>query len=189
MFGGNFAPRNWALCNGQLLSIAQNTALFSILGTTFGGDGRVTFALPDMRGRVPVHAGTGTGLTTRDLGESSGLETVALIPDEMPYHNHTATLTAPGYTGAVTSKAFTGRGGTATNDPINNFPAPAPTGTNIYNSSSSGVMGSSDVTITQSTPGSVAINNSGSSQPHENMQPYLCVNFVICLVGTFPTRD
>lgn len=188
MFGGNFAPRNWALCNGQLLSIAQYSAVFSILGTTFGGDGRTTFGLPDLRGRVPVHAGQGPGLTLRTLGEARGAETVTLISSQMPAHNHGATLTAPGYTGAVTPKALTGRG-SKTNVPTGAFMTTAPDGTNIYASSSDGVMGSSDVTITQSTPGSVAILNAGSSQPHENMQPYLCVNFIICLYGLFPTRD
>lgn len=188
MFGGNFAPRNWALCNGQLIAISQNTALFSILGTTFGGDGRVTFGLPDLRGRVPMHAGTGPGLTPRIWGEKGGVESVTLINTQMPSHNHGATLTAPGYTGTVTPKALTGRG-SKTNVPTAAFMTTAPDGTNIYASSSDGVMGSSDVTITQSTPGSVAILNAGGSQPHENMQPYLCVNFIICLYGLFPTRD
>ena len=124
MFGGNFAPRNWALCNGQLMSIAQNNALFAILGTTFGGDGRTTFALPDLRGRVPIHAGQGLGLTDRRLGQRSGFETTTLTALEMPLHNHQANLTAPGYTGVVEPLAYSGRGGTPTNDPVNNFPAP-----------------------------------------------------------------
>ena len=89
MFGGNFAPRGWAFCDGQLLSISSNTALFSILGTTFGGDGRTTFALPDMRGRVSVHPGTGPGLSNRRLGERGGTETVGLNASQIPSHNHT----------------------------------------------------------------------------------------------------
>ncbi len=94
MFGGNFAPRSWAFCDGQLLSIAQNTALFSILGTTYGGDGRVTFGLPELRGRVAMHPGSGPGLTTRGLGEKGGTETVTLNTTQIPAHNHTATSTA-----------------------------------------------------------------------------------------------
>src|SRR5688572_15936308 len=88
MFGGNFAPRGWALCNGQILSIAQNTALFSILGTTYGGNGQTTFALPDLRGRVPIHPGQGPGLSSYSLGQSAGTETVTLTINEMPTHLH-----------------------------------------------------------------------------------------------------
>ena len=88
MFGGNFAPRGWAMCNGQILSIAQNTALFSLLGTTYGGNGQTTFALPDMRGRAPIHPGQGPGLSNRDLGESAGAETITLSQAQMPVHNH-----------------------------------------------------------------------------------------------------
>ena len=102
MFGGNFAPRGWAFCDGQLLSISSNSALFSILGTTYGGDGRTTFGLPDLRGRVAMHPGSGPGLTQRRLGEKSGMETVTLTTNQIPSHNHTATATASG-TGTGTS--------------------------------------------------------------------------------------
>ena len=100
LFAGNFAPRNWALCNGQILSIAQNTALFSILGTTYGGNGQTTFALPDLRGRVPIHAGQGPGLTNRTLGENGGEEAHVLTSAEMPMHTHGAVVTSSNGTSA-----------------------------------------------------------------------------------------
>jgi microcystin-dependent protein len=162
MFGGNFAPRGWALCNGQLLSIAQNTALFSLLGTTYGGDGITTFALPDLRGRVPMHAGQGPGLTDRLLGERSGEESHVLTTDELPTHRHglfadtaVATLTRPG-------TAFIARNAAG-------IPA--------FGSAGIGYMALGSVGYT------------GENQPHNTMQPYLTVNFIIALTGIYPPRD
>lgn len=151
LFAGNFAPRGWAFCEGQLLSIAQNTALFSILGTTYGGDGRVTFALPDLRGRVPLHPGQGPGLSSYSLGEAAGTETVTLTEAEMPTHSHSMVIstTQPG----GTAKAIEGE--------LTPNPIVAPN----------------------------AVGNTGGSQPHPNMQPYLALNYIIALQGIFPSRN
>lgn len=164
MAGFNFAPRGWALCNGQLMSIAQNTALFSLLGTTYGGDGQTTFALPDFRGRAPNHWGSGPGLTPRVIGEASGSETVTLISTEMPQHTHLiAGLSAPGTQVAPNGGLLA---------------AQARGGAMIY------ATGAPDSTL---APNSVGI--AGGSQPHNNMQPYLTVTFIIALNGIFPSRN
>ncbi|HEX8735393.1 MAG TPA: tail fiber protein [Pyrinomonadaceae bacterium] len=163
MFGGNFAPRGWALCNGQILSIAQNTALFSLLGTTFGGNGQTTFALPDLRGRVPIHPGQGPGLSPYVLGQASGTETVTLLVTQMPQHIHT--FAAPVSSNDANDSIPTG-----------NVPATLPS--NAYTSA---------VPDSAFKPGNTGI--AGGSQPHENIQPYLCVNFIICLEGIFPSRN
>lgn len=164
MFGGNFAPRGWALCEGQLLPIDQNTALFSILGTTFGGDGRTTFALPDLRGRVPVQPGNGAGLTNRVLGQKGGSEEVTLSTNEMPAHNH-----------SVGCQTAVGNQGT----PQNHLLAAENVGqADLY----SNVAGNA-------TMASGMIVNNGGGQPHNNMQPFLGINFIIALVGIFPSRN
>lgn len=163
MFGGDFTIQGWAKCDGQLLSIAQNTALFSILGTTYGGDGRVTFALPDLRGRVPVHMGQGPGLTYRTEGEVGGVETVTLHTSEMPAHNHS--LNVHGGTGDQPS-------------PVNNFLSGEATGaTAVY---------SAGPATNIANPMSIGLT--GNNLPHDNMQPYLVINFLIALVGIFPPR-
>jgi microcystin-dependent protein len=164
MVGFNFAPRGWAFCAGQLMSIAQNTALFSLLGTTYGGDGRVTFGLPDYRGRAPMSFGQGPGLTNRVQGEASGSETVTLISSEMPMHNHL--VNANNSAGAVNTPngsflAGTARGAVA-----------------LYAATSDGSV---------LAPQSVGL--AGGNQPHNNLQPYLVVNFVIALQGIFPSRS
>ena len=164
MFGGNFAPRNWALCEGQLLSISNYQALFSILGTTFGGDGRTTFALPDLRGRVPLGPGSGPGLSTYQLGAKSGSEKVTLTVDQMPSHNHAV-------------------GCTSENGDQDN-----PTG---HRPAAEAVAGAS-VWGDQAANGTMAadmVQNTGGNHGHENRQPYLAVNFIICLVGIFPSRS
>jgi microcystin-dependent protein len=161
MAGFNFAPRGWALCNGQLLSIAQNTALFSLLGTTFGGDGRVTFGLPDLRGRVPVHQGQGPGLTTRVMGETAGQETVTLINSEMPMHNHLVNVTSADSTAK---------------NPTNNFPGG--TASPVYAAAANGNVMNPQV-----------IGLAGGNQPHQNMQPYQVISFIIALEGIFPSRN
>ena len=161
MFGGNFAPRNWALCDGQLLAISQNSALFSLIGTTYGGDGQTTFALPEMRGRVPMHAGTGPGLSPKFLGQRSGQETVTLNTLQIPQHNHQVTVGVSSATGEE-------------NTPGGNVVAMQAGG---YNEDPNGLMGG----VTQ--------QNAGGSQSHDNLQPYSVVNFVICLQGIFPSRN
>jgi microcystin-dependent protein len=159
MFGGNFAPRGWALCNGQILPIAQNTALFSLLGTTFGGNGQTTFGLPDLRGRVPVHAGQGPGLSNVSLGEAAGNESVTLTQNQMPQHTH----------GVAASN-----GGSTASRPAGNVLAAG----GSYASASDGT-----------TMNPAMIGAAGGGQPHENRQPYLGVNFIIALEGIFPSRN
>lgn len=175
MFAGNFEPKYWAYCQGQILSITQNTALFSLLGTTYGGNGQTTFGLPDLRGRVPVGTGQGPGLSNVVLGELSGTPTNSLTVNNLPAHNHTAT-------GTVTPAASTGgRGVTTTNVPTNNFPAQTAEGTNIYATSSNVAMGQSTVQVT--------VGVTGSNVPVNNMQPYLGMNYIICLYGIYPSRN
>jgi microcystin-dependent protein len=169
MFAGNFAPRGWALCQGQLLSIAQNTALFSILGTTYGGNGQTTFALPDLRSRVPVGQGQGPGLSPWTLGEMNGSETVTLVASQMPAHNHLVEVSS----GAADT-------GTASNNFLANANAmfgADPIPVNTYN-------GAAGATLAPTT-----IGVSGGSQPHVNLQPSLCINYIICLEGIFPSRN
>ena len=164
IFAGTFAPRGWALCDGQILPIASYTALFSLLGTTYGGDGRTTFALPDLRGRAPIHAGSGPGLSNRRLGEKSGAETNVLAVSNLPAHNH-------GF--AIPAKAEGN-----TDDPSGNFIAGD--GTNAFATPAA----SGDVTMGAGTTG-----NTGSSTPVNNMQPFLTVNYIIALTGIFPSRS
>jgi microcystin-dependent protein len=167
MFAGNFAPRGWSLCQGQLLSIAQNTALFSILGTTYGGNGQTTFALPDLRGRAPMNPGQGPGLSPRTLGEQGGTETVTLLANQMPAHNHM--LAASGAQG----DQFSPEGHVPAVLVDANTQQPA----NQYGASPNTTM----------NPASISV--AGGSQPHQNMSPFLCVNFIIALEGIFPSRE
>lgn len=155
LFAGNFAPRGWAFCHGQILSIAQNTALFSLLGTTYGGNGSTTFALPDLRGRTPIGAGQGPGLSNRILGEMAGDEAEALTLAQIPAHGHPT----PAASGEQT-----------TNRATNGAPARG------------GVYGVADTV----GPGT---GSAGGSQPHNNMQPYLGLNYIICLEGIYPSRN
>jgi microcystin-dependent protein len=166
MFGGNFAPAGWALCNGQLMSISQNTALFSLLGTTYGGDGRVTFSLPNLQGSTPMQQGQGPGLSQRYLGEVGGVPNVNLINSEMATHTHTAlavddsgTSTSP--TNNTWAQALKGR-----------------VGDNLYSSGQQPNLLMNPQTV----------QPTGGSQPHNNMPPYLTVTFIIALQGIFPQR-
>jgi len=167
MFGGNFAPRNWALCNGQLLEISSYTALFSILGTTYGGDGRRTFALPDLRGRVPVHAGTGNGLPTVRLGQVGGAPTNTLTEAQLPAHTH------PGVINAVSPLP---RGASAGPDP-----------SNVYNAQG-GVYATGPANAKMAAD-SVSIGQAGQGQAVNNMQPFQAINYIIALEGIFPPRN
>ena len=170
MFGGNFAPRGWAFCNGQILAIAQNTALFSLLGTTYGGNGQTTFALPDLRGRLPLNQGQGPGLSSYDLGRASGSETVTLLTTEMPAHTHAPTNTVNASARADSST------------PASCVPADTG-GPQIYASAPDG--------STTMFPGMITTTVApvGGSQPHANMQPYLVVSFIIATEGIFPSRN
>ena len=175
MFAGNFAPKNWAYCQGQLLPISSNQALYSLLGTTYGGDGRTTFALPDLRGRVPVGSGQGAGLSPVNLGQPGGSETTSLTVGNLPPHNHTAS-------GTVTPGASTGgRGVNTSNIPTNNYPLQTAAGNDIYANPSNTNMGQSPVSVT--------VNNTGNGLPINNMQPYLGMNYIICMYGIFPSRN
>jgi len=164
MFGGNFAPAGWAFCSGQLLPISENDALFNLIGTTYGGDGQQTFALPDLQGRIPVHAGTGGDGITYQLGEKAGVEEVTLTVNQIPAHTHVpiastaaGTLSNPG--GAIFAAAGTG-------EQCYSTPPNPPQGT-------MNVQG---------------ILPTGGSQPHDNMAPYLCINFILSLFGVFPSQ-
>ena len=161
LFAGNFAPRGWAFCQGQLLSIAQNTALFSLLGTTYGGNGQTTFGLPDLRGRVPMGMGQGPGLSLYVQGQMGGVETVTLISTQMPQHTHTlqassALPTVADPTGAVLPSGYS----------------------RIYATGTTGVA-----------MGATSIAAAGGSQPHENRQPYLAMNYIIATEGIYPSRN
>jgi microcystin-dependent protein len=173
MFAGNFAPNGWALCNGQILPIAQNSALFSLLGTYYGGDGRTNFALPNLQGQVPIHWGTApAGGPAYVVGQTGGSANVTLTVAQMPAHSHQTQIGA------------SNQGGTA-QDPTNAVPAQINTGTakspalgNLgYSNTPTGQMAASQVTVT------------GGSQPHSIMQPYLCVTFIIALQGIYPSRS
>jgi microcystin-dependent protein len=164
IFPFNFAPTGWALCNGQLLPISQNTALFSLLGVTYGGDGKSTFALPNLQGSAPVFWGQGPGLSLYDVGQSGGEEAVTLLQSEMPAHAHQASgASGSGPTSPANNTWGTGPGRT-----------PPPT----Y------VDGSSNVNMAPAT-----VATAGASLPHNNMQPYLTLNFCIALQGVFPARS
>lgn len=167
MFGCNFAPTGWALCNGQLLAISQNTALFSLLGTTYGGNGQTNFALPNFQGTVPIHQGQGPGLSLYDLGQTGGSETVTLLLSEIPVHTHTARgSNTDGISPTPTANTWAGPG--ADRDIF------------WYNAATSGVN-------VQMSPQALSI--SGSSLPHNNLMPLLTLNFCIAMQGVFPSRN
>ncbi len=161
MFAGNFAPRSWAFCDGQLLAVSQNDALFSLLGTTYGGDGRTTFGLPDLRGRIPVHEGSGPGLTNRRLGQKTGEERVTITANQLPAHRHTAM----GASAQATTQAA-----------LNNLFAK--TDESTYRARESFSL----------TDMGAPTSNAGGGQPHDNMMPSLCINFIIALYGIYPSR-
>lgn len=163
LFAGNFAPLGWAFCHGQLLSIAENDALFSLIGTTYGGDGQQTFGLPDLRGRVPLHQGTGTGLSSRAIGEQSGAETVTLTASHLPAHSHSLVATS-----APASATAGPAGGVLATASVKLYGSGAP-----------------------STPMAAAAiaATSGGGQPHQNMAPFLALNYIISLFGLYPQQS
>jgi microcystin-dependent protein len=162
IFPFNFAPKGWAWCDGQLLPLSQNTALFSLLGTTYGGNGKSNFALPDLQGRAAMHPGQGPGLSLHDLGETGGSETVSLLESEMPAHSHGFQASnQPGEDPQAVGESFA-----------------RSVGANLYQASSSGLVTMSDQ----------AVAPAGGDQPHNNMQPYLTFYFCIALQGVFPPR-
>ena len=161
LFGGNFAPRGWAFCNGQLLSIAQNTALFSLLGTTFGGDGQTTFGLPDLQGRIPVGVGTST-----QLGEEAGFEQITLTVNQLPSHTHAFQAASPAASAGI------------------------PNGNTVADTSAAGALiyraaaGSTMAALSDN-----AVDVVGQTQPHENRMPVLAVSYVIAVEGIYPSRN
>lgn len=169
IFAGLFAPRGWALCHGQLLAINSNEALFSLLGTNYGGDGRTTFGLPDLRGRVLIHQGRGPGLSSYALGQKGGTETVTLFGGQLPSHNHAVrAIDAPGTSTDPTDKMIA-------KDLVEVAP------NNNLESRSFG-------TDTPAAMANEAISSTGGSQPHPNIMPYLALNYIISLDGAFPSR-
>jgi microcystin-dependent protein len=175
MFGGNFAIRGWAFCDGQLLPISQNSALFSILGTMYGGDGRTTFGLPDLRGRVAIHPGAGPGLSSYRVGEKGGVENVTLTQNQIPAHNHTSVLKASATDatiGTPTANASLATPGA--------MAGRAFTPTLGYDSAAPGVDLNS---------GSIVGGNTGGGQHHTNIQPFLGIYHLIALTGVFPSRS
>lgn len=165
LFAGNFAPRNWAFCEGQLLPISQNQALFSLLGTTYGGDGRTSFALPDLRGRVPIGPRRGAGLSNYTLGQKGGVETVTLQQNQMPSHNHVMTASS----GAPTHNTASGSSLASANRSVDMD--------NIY------ADGAANVSMGSET------GNAGGNLDHENRPPFIALNYIICLAGIFPSRS
>lgn len=188
IFGGNFAPNGWAMCQGQLLSISQNTALFSILGTTYGGNGVQTFGLPDLRGRVPVGMGQGPGLSSYTQGEQGGVENVTLLVTQIPAHTHI--ITATGAAATVAASPNPGNSSTPAGnyiadgfDPSTTLPGPTQ---NYVTPAQAGTTGNiAGVTLNMS---GVTASQTGGSLPHTNIQPFLGVNYIIALQGIFPSR-
>ena len=160
MFAGNFAPRGWAFCDGQLLAVSQNDALFSLLGTVYGGDGRTTFGLPDMRGRVPIHAGHGPGLSERRLGAKSGEEKVTLTVNQLPSHGHTMQAT-------------------------NDIPSLSNPQNNVTGQAAAKFYRAGTPSVFLNTG---SVSNTGGSRSHTNLQPFLCIHYIIALVGIYPSQ-
>ena len=161
LFGGNFAPAGWAFCSGQLMPISENDVPFTLIGTTYGGDGQTTFALPNLQGRLPVHMGTGPGLSPRTIGESGGVETVTLTTQQIPNHNHVP-------------QAFSTGGNQTT--PQNG----------VWAGSADSRYSTSAPSLAMNN---TLVGGAGGSQPHENMMPYLAISFIISLYGVYPTQS
>lgn len=183
MWGGNFAPQGWAFCDGQLLDIASHTALFSILGTNYGGDGQTTFGLPDFRGRVPIHAGQGPGLSSYPLGQKGGSETISLTTSQIPSHQHDTSDVPILVTVQLRASSNPG----SQSNPSGNYLANSGN-FNLYTTdllSATTLTARSDLDLTMSDN----MQNTGSNQGHENRAPYLPISFVIALTGPYPVRS
>lgn len=161
MFAGNYAPKGWATCDGQILPVAQNQVLFALLGGAFGGDGQTTFALPDLRGRVPIHQGTGVLVTPGAMGDKGGSEVVSLVFPHLPSHQHTLMGSESSATGRI------------------------PQSGQVFAEADSRIYGRPSTTVPMSPS---TIGSTGSGNPHSNVQPFLCVTFIIALEGIFPER-
>lgn len=199
-FGGNFAIRQWSICGGQIISISQNSALFSLLGTFYGGNGQTTFGLPDLRGRAPIGFGQSPGTSNYVIGQRSGSETHTLSLGQMPVHNHTAALTGSTIevSGAVAVKASSSAG--STNNPVGGYMAAPP---NIGTSKTPEIKPftttlptttmAADSTVFAGTGsiqgGQITVNNNGASQPFTILQPVQVINWLICMQGLYPPRN
>ncbi len=170
MFGGNFAPAGWAFCRGQLMPISENDALFNLIGTTYGGDGQETFALPNLQGRIPLHAGQGPGLSQNyQLGEAAGVESVTLTTQQIPNHTHTPQVSnAPGSTSTPANNTVLAN---CSSGSVNTYKTPA------------------DIANGQVVLNSASIGPAGGSQPHDNFQPTLAISYIISLFGIFPSQN
>jgi len=168
MFGGNFAPAGWAFCEGQTIPISENDVLFNLIGTTYGGDGQETFQLPNLASRVPIHMGTGPGLSNYVIGQNGGTESVTLTTQQIPQHTHTPQVVSgsPGTTGT----------------PANNTVLSDCSSTSV-NTYLPFAAANAQITLAANT-----VSQVGGSQPHENCQPFLCINFIISLFGLFPSQ-
>jgi microcystin-dependent protein len=162
MFAGSFAPAGWAMCDGQLIPISENDALFTLIGTTYGGDGQETFALPNLQSRIPMHMGTAKSGTTYTIGEAAGVEQVTLTTQQIPTHNHAFLATTDSGAAASANNAVVGSG----------------TAITIFRPGGAGAVMSNQ-----------SIGPAGGSQPHDNMQPFLCINYIISLFGLFPNPN
>ena len=163
MFAGNFAPAGWAFCDGQLMPISENDALFTLIGTTYGGDGQETFGLPNLQSRIPLHSGTGPGLTNKTLGESAGVEAVTLSTQQIPIHNHAFLVSTSSGTGTSPANAVLASG------------------------SNVSIFRPDVIPIQPMNPAS--LSPVGGSQPHDNMHPFICINYIISLFGIFPQQN
>ena len=172
IFAGNFAPAGWAICDGSLRSIAENDVLFTLIGTTYGGDGVTTFALPDLRGRIPVDQGQGPGLSNYVMGQMAGTETVTLTTAQIPTHSHTVGITLP-VSSALGDK----------DTPVNNYFTVNPSRGSEFSANPSNAQMGSVINISGNS------DVSGGTQPHENRMPYLVVNYIISLYGIYPTPN
>jgi microcystin-dependent protein len=171
LFAGTFPPKGWAFCQGQLLAISQNTALFSLLGTLYGGNGKSTFALPDLRGRVAICHGQGPGLSTYDIGDTGGSENISLVADNLPLHSHSVS-------GPLRMECFTGPGDSDT--PHNTYPATLE-GTEMYATTTDG-------SLTPAIKHDLSVIVTGNSAVINNLQPIRALNYIICMQGVYPSR-
>lgn len=196
IFAGHFAPQNFFFCNGQELPISQFQSLYSIIGITYGGNGTTTFKLPDLRGRVPLSAGSAPGVSTYTLGNFGGTETVTLSISQMPTHNHIANTQSVSTSSlGISATVNAGTAGTPTNNPTGAYwgqsPASGPSQAQDYTNSKNVTMATDAVQVQLSgtipaTP--VTVENNGGNAAHENRQPYLAINYIICHTGLYPTR-
>lgn len=195
LFAGDFSPKSWSFCNGALLAINTNQALFALLGTTYGGNGQTTFGLPDLRGRTAVGTGQGAGLSYYTLGEMNGTNSVSLLSTQMPQHTHTATTSgSTGQSGGTAVLQAVNAGGQAS--PTGNYLGVDDSGTGAATYAAGGTgtpvaMNSASVVTSNGTVSAptVAVAMNGSSQPHNNTMPSLALNYVICIYGIFPSRN